>query len=710
MAGKSEIKTRFDRRGRECPLCGSHSKGCSATVDGLHLCRGEPADGWVSVTPGRDAEGFGHYRAADDARAGLEGKARQYAKALTPQGRAALADALGLPVEALAAVPLIGWADDGPRGAWSFPERDGAGKVVGIGLRKPDGGKLCVRGSNRGLTVPAAWSSPGGPVFVVEGPSDTLALRHCGLSVVGRPSNTGGVDFLAALFADLPPARPVYLVGENDAKGGGKWPGRDGALSSARRLAERLGREVRVCFPPNGMKDGRAWVLDAAAGHGDAVDWAGIGAEALAFAEATHEVIRPAAALTDDAPAKSKPRGLRTTRLDAIDPQPVRWLVPGYVPLGKLVLFAGDGGHGKTTLTLHMAACLSAGRPCFGLDYDPPPPAEVLIASCEDDFADTVVPRLVTVGGDRSKVRRVDGVETGGETPGTFSLAHFERLAEDLEDNPAVKLVIIDPAGAYIGGAGVDDHKDSELRSLLGPLADLAAKRKVTVLLVKHLNKGATAKAVHRVGGSAGYVNAVRAAFVVAPDPNHRHRKLFLPLKFNIAKKPAGIAYNLLPVPPEERGEILDQFPALDGDDRDQLGGQLFRPVWDGVVETDADSALSEHGGADKPTRVAECREWLSGFLAEWAWPDAEILLAAEDAGFTEDNVRKAKTLLRNNGELHARPDGPGGAWWNWTGTKRDRRPDRPRAYEPQSQETQETQESRVRPAGGSSVWDRVPV
>src|SRR5262245_61905881 len=62
---------------------------------------------------------------------------------------------------------------------------------------------------------------------------------------------------------------------------------------------------------------------------------------------------------------------LELTRLDGIKPEPVRWLVRGRVPLGKLALVAGDGGYGKTTLTLGMAADLSKGRACCGLDYRP---------------------------------------------------------------------------------------------------------------------------------------------------------------------------------------------------------------------------------------------------------------------------------------------------------------------------------------------------
>src|SRR5262249_17244557 len=44
---------------------------------------------------------------------------------------------------------------------------------------------------------------------------------------------------------------------------------------------------------------------------------------------------------------------LATTSLTEVKPAPVRWLVPDYLPLGKLVMTAGDGGHGKSSLSLH---------------------------------------------------------------------------------------------------------------------------------------------------------------------------------------------------------------------------------------------------------------------------------------------------------------------------------------------------------------------
>ena len=68
------------------------------------------------------------------------------------------------------------------------------------------------------------------------------------------------------------------------------------------------------------------------------------------------------------------PLRLATTSLADIEPEPIHWLVPGILPLGKLVLLAGGGGHGKSTLTLALTADLTRGLSCLGLDYPPLPP------------------------------------------------------------------------------------------------------------------------------------------------------------------------------------------------------------------------------------------------------------------------------------------------------------------------------------------------
>jgi hypothetical protein len=353
------------------------------------------------------------------------------------------------------------------------------------------------------------------------------------------------------------------------------------------------------------------------------------------------------------------------TCLNGVQPEPVEWLVPAYVPRGKLMLLAGDGGLGKSTITLDCAACLTTGRPCFGLVYPAPAPCEVLLVSCEDDWSDTIVPRLVAAGADRSRIYRVDGVRLkDGTVP--FDLSRFKALEAGLKARPGVRLVVIDPAGAYVGSSGVDDHKDSQLRALLGPLSELAARRQVTVTLVKHVNKGVGVKAIHRVTGSVAYVNAVRAAFLVARDPKDRDRSLLLPMKWNLGPAPAGLVYGRKGLAPAEQERVLAPFDHLASDDRRRLGEQLFRLVWLGGVDggVSADGVLAAEVQRDRaPNKVDDAADWLKNFLGGFAWPSDEVLDAGVKAGFSRRTLWTAKKLAGvRSGKRPGEPHGE----WRW--------------------------------------------
>jgi hypothetical protein len=354
--------------------------------------------------------------------------------------------------------------------------------------------------------------------------------------------------------------------------------------------------------------------------------------------------------------------------LASLRPRPIRWLVPRYIPLGKVVLVAGDGGQGKSTFALHLAARLSRGSPALGLDAAGELSGDTLLVQCEDDWEDTVLPRLLALGADTSRIHKQEGVRGSDGKLLPFCLAHYRALENTLEKRPDIKLVVIDPAGAYIG-PGVDDHRDSELRALLGPLAELAARRGVTILLVKHFSKAPTAKAVSKISGSTGYVNSVRAAFVVLPD-DEPDRALFLPVKFNIGRRPKGRAFRRVSLSAEAVDTILQPFDELTADDRRRIGETVFSLSWEGEVDVTADGQLAEAMRAERgPKKSERCADWLRVFLQEYAYPSDEILAAAKEAGFTFDNVKEAKAALKADGLRSTNRGSYQGTWWCGFGT-----------------------------------------
>jgi hypothetical protein len=53
---------------------------------------------------------------------------------------------------------------------------------------------------------------------------------------------------------------------------------------------------------------------------------------------------------------------LKLIKMSDIRPEPVEWLWEPYIPSGAISLVQGDGGTGKTTMTLAIAAALTRGE------------------------------------------------------------------------------------------------------------------------------------------------------------------------------------------------------------------------------------------------------------------------------------------------------------------------------------------------------------
>lgn len=185
-----------------------------------------------------------------------------YAKPDAPTKRLELASKLGVSVQSLEAL-RIGWYPGNNERPpwWAFPERDATGKAIGINRRFGDGQKKRQEGGSAGLTFTPGWDQQPGPALIVEGGSDVAAGLTMGLAIIGRPSADGGKRLLAELLRQIPSDREIIVLGENDQKADGKWPGRTGAVSVSTYVAKRLKRPVRWALPPEGYKDLRSCLI-----------------------------------------------------------------------------------------------------------------------------------------------------------------------------------------------------------------------------------------------------------------------------------------------------------------------------------------------------------------------------------------------------------------------------------------------------------------
>jgi putative DNA primase/helicase len=329
---------------------------------------------------------------------------------------------------------------------------------------------------------------------------------------------------------------------------------------------------------------------------------------------------------------------LVTTLASDVRPLPVDFLDGGLIPRGKLITIAGLGGAGKGMLWANVVADLTQGRPTLGLDYTPQAPIDVLLVGCEDGYADTVIPRLMAADADLSRIHILEGVKDAKGKILPFSLANLPALDAYLAGHPSIALVVIDPITGYVGRAGVQDHHDAEVRSLLEPLAELANRRSTTIWATKHLNKDEAKTLASRVSGSVAYVNVARACFVVADDPQSEGLRILSVFKWNLnAPRPSSIAWRMEALPGDQRAEILARpiCEHLTGTDKAKLGEQLNRLVWCGPVEVAADDLLKSAAKTEPKAARAETEraaEWLEARLKDG--PVGAVLCARDGDRF----------------------------------------------------------------------------
>ncbi len=346
--------------------------------------------------------------------------------------------------------------------------------------------------------------------------------------------------------------------------------------------------------------------------------------------------------------------GATVIRLADVQPERVRWLWPGYLPLGKLVMLDGDPDQGKSALTVDWAARISTGSPMP--DGAEPIKGAVLILSAEDGLADTIRPRLDAAGGDPAQVITITEMSTvaedGERTTRPVAIPRDLPAIKDTIARNGVVLVIVDVLMAYLDGS-VDSYRDQDVRRALFPLAAMADRTGCCVVAIRHFTKSG-ARAIHRGGGSVGIGGAARAGFMVAADPDDDSgdTRVLAPVKFNLAKHPPALAYRL-------------------GEDEARGCAQV---AWLGESGQTADALLADNGSEEERTDQDEAVEWLIGYLiAHGSEAGAgDIIRDAAKNGFQVRTLRRARRKA-NNPRVTTGKEGMRGGWvWRLDYTEGD--------------------------------------
>ena len=322
-----------------------------------------------------------------------------------------------------------------------------------------------------------------------------------------------------------------------------------------------------------------------------------------------------------------------------LKPQPIRWLWPHWLALGKLHILAGAPGQGKTTLALAMAATVTIGG--YWPDGSRCEAGNILIWSGEDDPADTLLPRLLAAGARQERCHFIEGTRTeDGEVQPFDPARDLQMLLQAIQQIGGIRLLVIDPVVSAVTG---DSHKNTEVRRALQPLVDLAAACDCSVLGITHFAKGGQGTdPAQRVVGSVAFTAVARVVMVAAKVKSledGEDTRILARSKSNIGPDDGGFEYYL---------EQCEPLPGI----------QASCIAWGKPVQGTAKELLTDPDETGD-SEAQDVAGFLRGLLADGPVPVKDLFKDADGAGYSRDQVKRASLKLG----VEKQKTGMGGGW-----------------------------------------------
>lgn len=335
-------------------------------------------------------------------------------------------------------------------------------------------------------------------------------------------------------------------------------------------------------------------------------------------------------------------RGLQYTRASEVEMKDYEWLWENRFALGHLHALFGLPGQGKGMLMCAMAAILSRGSE-WPDHSGKAPKMQCAILSAEDNANESLAPRLLAADADLDSVFIVQAtIKEMKKVPGSKakSTSRVFNISDDLKKltglvkkHPELKVLFIDPIGAFIGnGKQTDSYKSAEVRAILTPITEWASRRGICVIYISHANKNGTGRALNRMTDSQAFGAAPRFVWIVGPDPVNPEsgNKIFAAAKVNIAKEVSALEFRI-----EDAAITLAGSPATRG-----------RVHWLGESNATADQVVSPPTQNSRASAIEAAETFLSDLIEKSGPVKQADIKEKADGIHSWRTIRRAKRNL----------------------------------------------------------------
>ena len=321
-----------------------------------------------------------------------------------------------------------------------------------------------------------------------------------------------------------------------------------------------------------------------------------------------------------------------------IVPRAMDWVWLGHLLRGSLELMTGIPGMAKSQVHCQYAACVTTGR-AWPDGTNGCPPGNVIMLTAEDCLDQILIPRLLAAKADLERIHILKRIRKDAKERMFLLNEDIELLAKVIASVGDVRLTMLDPITAYMGGR-LDSHRATDVRSQLGPLMELAERADVAFSAITHPSKNASQRAIDHFIGSQAFIAAARIGHLCVPEMEESESGRQQPTGRVLFTNPKNNPHPAMP-------SLAYRITQATGGADPETGGDI--PIscvtWEDAVALTADEAVAAAAPA-KRNKSESVVMFLVDMLANGPVPLAAINERAAAHGYSKNQLDYARRKI----------------------------------------------------------------